>query len=113
MPQFDFYSFSNYNKFYQKLLIVGFSIACLLIVGYLAYEIQCIHYLANEINSIHNDLEKILVLVEKLDNKNQSQEVLLNEIRKQISHAKVVINTDLFAVMSYLSLLVWKIFFFK
>ena len=56
----------------------------------MAYEIQCIHYLANEINCINNDIEKILVLVEKLDNKNQSQEVLLNEIRKELSHAEVV-----------------------
>jgi len=105
-------------SFYQKLVIVGFSITCLLFVGCLAYEIQCIHYLANEINCINNDIEKILVLVEKLDNlvekldnKNQSQEVLLNEIRKELSHAEFVRNTDLFAVMSYLSLIVWKLFF--
>jgi len=98
-------------SFSQKLMIVGFFIACLLFVGCLAYEIQCIHYLANEINCINNDIEKILVLVEKLDNKNQSQEVLLNEIRKELSHAEVVRNTDLFAVISYLSLVVCKLFF--
>ena len=98
-------------SFSQKLMIVGFFIACLLFVGCLAYEIQCIHYLANEINCINNDIEKILVLVEKLDNNNQNQEVLLNEIRKELSDAEVVRNTDLFAVMSYLSLIVRKLFF--
>lgn len=106
----DFYQKMNFS---QKLVIVGFSIACLLFVGYLAYEIQCIHYLANEINCIHNDIEKILVLVEKLDNNNQSQEVLLNEIRKKVSNAEITRDTDLFAVMSYLSLIVWKLFYVK